>query len=114
MVQIFTGRGCPNSCTFCSWPQTFTGKKYRVRSIENLLDELEFIESEMKVKEVFFRGRHIHYKQEEGSGVLQGIQGEEARDKLELQCKSRYFGFRNDEGNEKGELQVFGCWIRIR
>ena len=54
MVQIFTGRGCPNSCTFCSWPQTFTGKKYRVRSIDNLLDELEFIESEMKVKEVFF------------------------------------------------------------
>ncbi|MEM2507513.1 MAG: radical SAM protein [Nitrososphaeria archaeon] len=55
MVQIFTGRGCPNSCTFCSWPFTFTGRKYRVRSIENILDELEWIEENMKnVKEVFF------------------------------------------------------------
>uniref|UniRef100_A0A7C2P4L2 Radical SAM protein n=1 Tax=candidate division WOR-3 bacterium TaxID=2052148 RepID=A0A7C2P4L2_UNCW3 len=55
MVQIFTGRGCPNSCTFCSWPQTFTGRKYRVRSVENLLEELEFVENEIKkVKEVFF------------------------------------------------------------
>ena len=54
MVQIFTGRGCPYQCTFCSWPQTFMGRKYRVRSIENLLDELEWIEENLEVKEVFF------------------------------------------------------------
>ncbi|MFX0134624.1 MAG: radical SAM protein [Candidatus Hodarchaeota archaeon] len=55
MVQIFTGRGCPYQCTFCSWPQTFTGRKYRVRSIENILDELEWIEDNLShVKEVFF------------------------------------------------------------
>jgi radical SAM superfamily enzyme YgiQ (UPF0313 family) len=55
MVQIFTGRGCPYQCTFCSWPQTFMGRKYRVRSIENVLDELEWIEENLKeVKEVFF------------------------------------------------------------
>jgi radical SAM superfamily enzyme YgiQ (UPF0313 family) len=54
MVQIFTGRGCPYQCTFCSWPQTFMGRKYRVRSIENLLDELKWIEDNLDVKEVFF------------------------------------------------------------
>jgi len=54
MVQIFTGRGCPYQCTFCSWPQTFMGRKYRVRSVENILDELEWIEENMDVKEVFF------------------------------------------------------------
>jgi len=54
MVQIFTGRGCPYQCTFCSWPQTFMGRKYRVRSIENLLDELEWIEDNLDVKEIFF------------------------------------------------------------
>jgi len=55
MVQIFTGRGCPYSCTFCSWPQTFMGRKYRVRSIDNVLDELEYIQESLpKVKEVFF------------------------------------------------------------
>jgi len=54
-VQIFTGRGCPNRCTFCSWPQTLAGRKYRVRSIPNVLDELEWIEGNLpEVKEVFF------------------------------------------------------------
>ncbi|MDY7031767.1 MAG: radical SAM protein [Thermodesulfobacteriota bacterium] len=53
-VQIFTGRGCPNKCTFCSWPETLTGRKYRVRSILNVVDELEWIEDNLKVKEVFF------------------------------------------------------------
>ena len=54
MVQIFTGRGCPYRCTFCSWPQTFMGRKYRVRSIDNVLDELEWIEENLDAKEVFF------------------------------------------------------------
>jgi len=54
-VQIFTGRGCPFQCTFCSWPQTLMGRKYRVRSIANVLDELEWIEGNLpQVKEVFF------------------------------------------------------------
>jgi radical SAM superfamily enzyme YgiQ (UPF0313 family) len=53
-VQILTGRGCPFSCTFCSWPQIFTGRKYRVRSVSNVLDELEWVEDNLDVKEVFF------------------------------------------------------------
>lgn len=54
-VQIFTGRGCPFQCTFCSWPQTLMGRKYRVRSIANVLDELEWIKENMpEVREVFF------------------------------------------------------------
>jgi len=53
MVQIFTGRGCPYKCIFCSWPQSFMGRKYRMRSIENILDEFEWIENNLPVKEVF-------------------------------------------------------------
>lgn len=53
-VQIFTGRGCPNQCTFCTWPQTLMGRTYRVRSIPNVLDELEWIQDNLDVKEVFF------------------------------------------------------------
>lgn len=46
-VQIFAGRGCPNQCTFCSWPETFTGRNYRVRSAESIVDELEYIKKEL-------------------------------------------------------------------
>lgn len=54
MVQIFTGRGCPNYCTFCQWPETLMGRKYRVRSVKNVLDEFEYIIKELPyVKEIF-------------------------------------------------------------
>jgi len=54
MVQIFTGRGCPNRCTFCSWPKTLMGRKYRVRSVQNVADEFEFVTNELpEVKEIF-------------------------------------------------------------
>jgi len=54
MVQIFTGRGCPYQCTFCSWPQTFMGREYRVRSVKNVADEFEYVVNELpEVKEIF-------------------------------------------------------------
>ncbi len=54
-VQIFTGRGCPFQCTFCSWPQTLMGREYRVRSTSNILDEMEWVQRNLpQVKEVFF------------------------------------------------------------
>lgn len=54
MVQLFTGRGCPNQCTFCSWPKTLMGKKHRVRSVNNIVDELEYIAKELpEIKEIF-------------------------------------------------------------
>jgi len=54
MIQIFSGRGCPNNCTFCSWPITFSGRKYRVRSVENVIDEFSYIENNVSyVKEIF-------------------------------------------------------------
>ncbi len=53
-VQIFTGRGCPHDCTFCSWPETLMGRKYRVRSVENVVDEFEYIRHELpEVREIF-------------------------------------------------------------
>jgi radical SAM superfamily enzyme YgiQ (UPF0313 family) len=54
MVQVFTARGCPNRCTFCSWPSTFTGRKFRARSVSNVVDEFEFVSNELPtVKEIF-------------------------------------------------------------
>jgi radical SAM superfamily enzyme YgiQ (UPF0313 family) len=53
-VQLFTGRGCPNQCTFCSWPETLMGRKYRIRKIESVVDEFEYIAEELpEVKEIF-------------------------------------------------------------
>ena len=46
-VQIFSGRGCPNYCTFCSWPRNLSGRIFRSRSVKNIIDEFQWIESNL-------------------------------------------------------------------
>ena len=54
-VSIYTGRGCRSKCTFCLWPQTVGGHRYRVRSPGNVVEEVRWIKENMpEVKEIFF------------------------------------------------------------
>ena len=54
-VSLYTGRGCRSKCTFCLWPQTVGGHRYRVRSAENVIAEVKWIKENMpEVKEIMF------------------------------------------------------------
>jgi hopanoid biosynthesis associated radical SAM protein HpnJ len=39
-VSFYTGRGCKSRCTFCLWPQTVGGHRYRVRSPGHVAEEI--------------------------------------------------------------------------
>ena len=39
-VSLYTGRGCRSKCTFCLWPQTVGGQRYRTRSPEHVAEEM--------------------------------------------------------------------------
>ena len=53
-VAIITGRGCPHRCTYCVYPQTFQGRRYRARGAENVVEEFQYIaETFPLVKEIF-------------------------------------------------------------
>jgi len=55
MVTITTSRGCPFPCVFCVYPQTMMGKKFRLRSIENVVAEMKYIVDEFpQAKAIFF------------------------------------------------------------
>lgn len=41
-IDVISGRGCPNKCTFCLWPQVMHGLRYRLRSPRNVVDELAY------------------------------------------------------------------------
>jgi len=43
MVTLLGSRGCPHGCSFCLYPQTMTGRRFRVRSVGDLLDEVESV-----------------------------------------------------------------------
>ena len=54
-VSLYTGRGCRSKCTFCLWPQTVGGHRYRVRSPDNVVAEARWIKENLpQVKELFF------------------------------------------------------------
>ncbi len=41
-LTLISGRGCWGRCTFCQLPQVMSGHMYRARSVENVLDEIEY------------------------------------------------------------------------
>jgi hopanoid biosynthesis associated radical SAM protein HpnJ len=54
-VSLYTGRGCRSKCTFCLWPQTLGGHRYRVRSPESVEAEMARAQRYFpRVREFFF------------------------------------------------------------
>ncbi len=54
-LSFYTGRGCKSRCTFCLWPQTVGGHRYRTRSVDHVMAELRWARQAFpQVKEFFF------------------------------------------------------------
>ena len=56
-MDMISGRGCPNQCIFCLWPQVMHGVAYRLRSPANVVDEMQYdLEHwpQLKKGELFF------------------------------------------------------------
>lgn len=76
-VDMFTSRGCNwGKCTFCLWQWTlyrYNNKNtYRERDMEDVLDEIEWISSTGKIKEIFIEDDSLRYGrlQEMSEGIL--------------------------------------------
>lgn len=117
MVTITTSRGCPFPCTFCVYPQTLMGRGSRLRSIENVVDEIEYIvEHFPQVKAVFFEDDTLTVNkkrcQELATLIIQrkikiswtanarvGLDYETMRTMKESGCRSLCVGF--ESGNQQ-------------
>ena len=54
-ISIYTGRGCKSRCTFCLWPQTVGGHRYRTRSVDHVIEEIVWAKKNFpQTKEFFF------------------------------------------------------------
>ena len=56
-LDLFTARGCPNACSYCTWIRAFQGgPSYRARSIKNVIEELWWIKNNLpEIKQIFFQ-----------------------------------------------------------
>ena len=64
-VSIYTSRGCPAQCTFCLWPQTHSGHRWRLRSVDDVVNEVRWIKENFPgIQEVFFDDDTFNYRKE--------------------------------------------------
>jgi hopanoid biosynthesis associated radical SAM protein HpnJ len=62
-ISFYTTRGCPAMCTFCLWPQTHSGHRWRLRSSQDVANECRYVlENFPGLKEIFFDDDTFNYK----------------------------------------------------
>lgn len=60
VCQILISRGCPIGCTFCASTNLY--KKYRYRSIENVIGEIRKLKTEYNIDEIQFADDNLTFK----------------------------------------------------
>jgi hopanoid biosynthesis associated radical SAM protein HpnJ len=64
-LSFYTSRGCPAMCTFCLWPQTLSGHRWRLRSSGDIAAEVQYVLKELPhIKEIFFDDDTFNYRKE--------------------------------------------------
>ncbi|MGE5489398.1 MAG: hopanoid biosynthesis associated radical SAM protein HpnJ [bacterium] len=62
-IAFYTSRGCPAMCTYCLWPQTHSGHRWRVRSAGDVAAEVRFaLEQFPNLREIFFDDDTFNYQ----------------------------------------------------
>ena len=62
-ISLYTSRGCPAMCTFCLWPQTHSGHRWRLRSSDDVAAEIRYaLDAFPQVKEIFFDDDTFNYR----------------------------------------------------
>ena len=62
-LSFYTARGCPAQCTFCLWPQTFSGHRWRLRSSDDVAAEFGWaIKAFPNLKEIYFDDDTFNYR----------------------------------------------------
>jgi len=85
-ITALTSRGCPYGCAYCPYPVT-QGRKLRVRSPENVVDELEWLARGLGVKAVLFRDPEFALNRDRAVGICEGILKRGVR--LAWRCETR-------------------------
>ena len=62
-ARIMTSRGCPYGCSFCQ-VKTIMGSEFRPRSVENVLNEIEWLKNTYGIKSLIFDDDNLLYDRE--------------------------------------------------
>jgi len=71
-MSIITSRSCPNRCSFCSMFHAH-GPRWRSRSAENVLDEIQFLYEKYKVRHLQFMDDNMTFNKERSIDIFRKI-----------------------------------------
>ncbi|MHC4942403.1 MAG: B12-binding domain-containing radical SAM protein [Planctomycetota bacterium] len=89
---IPTSRGCPMKCIFCS--KIMYGSRYRIRSIENVLEEVDLLVRRYGVRSIFFHDQILTFKRKRTEELLHALV--ERNYDLTWRCQTRIFTLDED------------------
>jgi anaerobic magnesium-protoporphyrin IX monomethyl ester cyclase len=70
-IQFMASRGCPFHCTFCS--NAVWGRRLRLRSPESILEEIEGLWKDYRIREVFFQDDTFNMKRDWFEAICSGL-----------------------------------------
>ena len=70
--KMVTSRGCPSFCIFCS-TNVINGRKFRFRSAENVLEEIDWMVEEYGIKEVIFSDDALLGRKKRSIEIFKGL-----------------------------------------
>jgi radical SAM superfamily enzyme YgiQ (UPF0313 family) len=85
-VTMLTSRGCPYQCMYCPYP-IGQGAKWRARSSQNVLEELEKLHNFYNVKGVLFRDAVFTLDRERTKKICEGLI--ERKINISWRCETR-------------------------
>lgn len=77
---VLAGRGCPHQCIYCAGPQLMSGRGYRMRSAENVADELLHLKQNYNLKSVLFNDDTLNVNKKHVLGLCNLI----AKEKIDM------------------------------
>lgn len=86
-LPIMASRGCPYRCTYCSLKTM--GRGYRMRSPENIADEIEWLVNDFKIKQVMFMDAAFPLNRKWGFAVCEEIIKRGLNNKVVWLCETR-------------------------
>lgn len=116
LIVFNTSRGCPHKCSFCVYPQIFTGHHFRCRSVEDVVGEMEYVKKEFSpIGEIMFEDDTLTIKKDRTITLCEEILKRKlkirwscnARAQLDLEtmkimkrsgCRSLLVGFESGSG----------------
>ncbi len=70
--SMITSRSCPNRCTFCAIHNVW-GMRYRMRSAENVLNEMEMLSNEYNIREISILDDNFTVSKKRAIDICKGI-----------------------------------------